>query len=63
MNKDHKKTRQVRAGDKFKQVFNEDWDEAEDTTLGSNTIFAQNKNVKLLFGKGHLGGMDDDLKA
>lgn len=42
-------------------MFVEDWDVSEDTTLGANSLPVQRKDVKLLFGKGQLGGIEDEF--
>jgi ATP-dependent RNA helicase DDX23/PRP28 len=41
-------------------VFNFDWDTKEDTSVDINPLYAKRYDPKLLFGKGHLGGVDVD---
>lgn len=50
----------IKPSDKFKQVFNFDWDPTEDTSIDINPLYNQRHETKLLFGKGHLGGLDHD---
>ena len=58
--KDDKK-RQIRTGgDKFKQVFLFDWDANEDTSQDINPLYAKKHNPKILFGKGYMGGIDQN---
>ena len=46
------------GGDKFRQVFKEDWDASEDTSVDVNPLYARRKDPVLLFGKGYVGGVD-----
>ena len=39
-----------------------DWDPSEDTSVDVNPLYAQRKDPKLLFGKGHVGGVDQELQ-
>ena len=50
-----------RSGDKFRQVFKEDWDAAEDTSIDINPLYRHRKDPQLLFGKGFVGGVDQEL--
>lgn len=50
----------VKQGDKFKQVFNFEWDNKEDTSVDINPLYAKKYEAKLLFGKGFKGGADQD---
>ena len=50
------------GGDKFRQVFKEDWDASEDTSIDINPLYAKRENPKLLFGKGFVGGVDHDYQ-
>ena len=49
-----------RSGDKFRQVFKEDWDACEDTSIDINPLYSQRKDPRLLFGKGFVGGVDQE---
>lgn len=51
-----------RSGDKFRQVFKEDWDAAEDTSIDINPLYIHRKDPQLLFGKGFVGGVDQELQ-
>ena len=50
-----------RMGDKFRQVFKEDWDASEDTSIDINPLYQNRKDPLLLYGRGKMGGMDQDL--
>ena len=56
--KDKKKL--PRSGDKFKQVFLFEWDAKEDTSHDINPLYAKKHEPKILFGKGFMGGVDQD---
>ena len=51
-----------RSGDKYKQEFKMDWDPGEDTSIDVNPLYAQRKDPKLLFGKGYVGGVDQEFQ-
>ena len=57
--KDEKK-RSLKPGDKFKQVFVFDWDANEDTSKDINPLYAKKHEPKILFGKGFMGGVDQN---
>ena len=54
------KKRVIKTGDKFKQVFEFNWDPKEDTSIDINPLYSQRVDPKLLFGKGFMGGVDRD---
>jgi ATP-dependent RNA helicase DDX23/PRP28 len=54
------KKRVIRHGDKFKQVFMMDWDASEDTSQDINPLYANKHDPKILFGKGFIGGLDQN---
>jgi hypothetical protein len=56
LNKERKQL--TRPGDKFRQVFKEDWEPTEDTSIDSNPLYMNRANAALLFGKGSIGGVD-----
>ena len=49
------------GGDKFRQVFKEDWDACEDTSIDINPLYAKRKDPRLLFGRGFVAGVDQEL--
>eukprot|EP00347_Sterkiella_histriomuscorum_P020962 403335789 len=57
------KKRVIKPSDKFKQVFHFAWDASEDTSKDINPLYNQRHDPKLLFGKGHLGGLDLEAQA
>ena len=61
LNKDLKK-KPVRNSDKFRQVFTEDWDINDDTSIDINPLYAKRQDPKLLFGKGFVAGVDHDAQ-
>jgi ATP-dependent RNA helicase DDX23/PRP28 len=52
------KKRIVKPSEKFKNVFNFEWDNAEDTSVDTNPLYANRQDPTLLFGKGKLAGAD-----
>ena len=60
INKERKKVN--RPGDKFKQVFTEDWDASEDTSRDQNSLYMNRQAPVLLHGKGFVGGVDRELQ-
>jgi ATP-dependent RNA helicase DDX23/PRP28 len=50
-----------KPGDKFRQVFTEDWDASEDTSKDINPLYQNKANPSLLFGKGFVGGVDQEV--
>jgi ATP-dependent RNA helicase DDX23/PRP28 len=61
LNKDIKK-KPIRTGDKFRQVFTEDWDANDDTSKDVNPLYAMRRDPKLLFGKGFVAGVDHEAQ-
>ena len=55
-----KEQKRVRTGDKFRQVFREDWDAKEDTSVDINPLYRNRKDASLMFGRGHLGGVETE---
>ena len=58
MDQRNKIQRRIGGGDKFRQVFKEDWDACEDTSVDINPLYAKRKDPKLLFGRGFVAGVD-----
>lgn len=54
------KKKVIKHGDKYKQVFLFDWDAKEDTSKDINPLYAQKHDPKILFGKGFMGGVDQE---
>ena len=54
------KRRVIKPSDKFRQVFEFEWDASEDTSRDINPLYAQRYEPKLLFGKGYMGGVDQE---
>lgn len=54
------KKKMIKPSDKFKQVFLFDWDASEDTSKDINPLYNQRHEPKLLYGKGHMGGIDPE---
>jgi ATP-dependent RNA helicase DDX23/PRP28 len=49
----------IKPSEKFKNVFNFDWDPSEDTSAGLiNSLFRNENEPHLLFGRGIRGGVD-----
>lgn len=58
MNKIKKKIL-IKPSEKFKNVFNFDWDAADDTAAGAiNKLYKTSKEPNILFGRGLRGGVD-----
>lgn len=57
-----KTQKRLGGGDKFRQVFKEDWDACEDTSVDINPLYAQRKDPRLLFGRGFVAGVDQDFQ-
>lgn len=60
LNRSKQKSRM--GGDKFRQVFKEDWDASEDTSVDHNPLYAHRKDPNLLFGRGFVAGVDQDAQ-
>ena len=58
---DRLKVQRRLGGDKFRQVFKEDWDACEDTSVDINPLYAKRKDPKLLFGRGFVAGVDQSF--
>jgi ATP-dependent RNA helicase DDX23/PRP28 len=58
LNKD--KRRIIRPSEKFRNIFNFDWDASEDTSIGVTPIIKSSSTSEphLLFGRGMRGGFD-----
>jgi ATP-dependent RNA helicase DDX23/PRP28 len=56
LNRDKRKS--IKPSDKFKNVFNFDWNESEDTSHDINPIYQNRLEPHLLFGKGIKAGFD-----
>jgi ATP-dependent RNA helicase DDX23/PRP28 len=56
MNKEKKKI--LKPSEKFKNIFNFEWDPSEDTSQDINPIYAKKHEPQLLFGRGFRGGVD-----
>lgn len=54
------KRKVIKPGDKFKQVFVFEWDASEDTSQDINPLYAKKHDPKILFGKGYMGGVDQN---
>ena len=46
------KKRMLKPSEKFKNIFNFDWDVTEDTSVDYNPIYINRMNTNFLFGRG-----------
>ena len=53
----HKK-KMLKPSEKFKNIFNFEWDKSEDTSHDFNPIYKNRLQVNLLFGRGTKAGYD-----
>ena len=56
LNKEKKKV--LKPSEKFKNIFNFEWDSSEDTSMDPNPIYQQRMEPNLLFGRGFQAGFD-----
>jgi ATP-dependent RNA helicase DDX23/PRP28 len=61
LNKERKKVN--RPGDKFKQVFSDTWDAADDTSRDAFSLYSNRNAPILLHGKGFVGGVDREFQS
>lgn len=52
------KKRILKPSEKFKNIFNFEWDTTEDTAIDYNPIYNHRMEANLLFGRGIKGGFD-----
>ena len=48
----------IKPSEKFKNIFNFDWDKEEDTLVDINPLYKNQYQPHLLFGRGNVGGYD-----
>ncbi len=48
----------IKPSEKFRNIFNFDWDKAEDTSYDINPLYANRLEPNLLFGRGLVAGCD-----
>jgi len=56
LNKEKKKLQ--KPSEKFKNIFNFEWDNSEDTSNDTNPLYNKRLEPHLLFGRGYIAGMD-----
>ena len=56
LNKEKKKI--LKPSEKFKNIFNFEWDKTEDTSIDYNPLYANRMEGNLLFGRGIRAGYD-----
>lgn len=52
------KKRMLRPSEKFKNIFNFEWDKSEDTSVDYNPLYKKRMQENLLFGRGIKAGFD-----
>ncbi len=52
------KKKMIKPSEKFRNIFNFDWDKAEDTSYDINPLYAKRLEPNLLFGRGLVAGCD-----
>ena len=57
-----KNYKRLGGGEKGRQVFKEDWDACEDTSVDINPLYAKRKDPRLLFGRGFVAGVDQEIQ-
>ena len=53
-----KKAKMIKPSEKFRNIFNFEWDESEDTSYDANPLYNNPHFKGPLFGKGIIGGVD-----
>ncbi len=48
----------VKPSEKFKQVFQFEWDASDDTSKDSNSLYSKRANINALYGRGYIAGVD-----
>ena len=56
LNKERKKL--LKPSEKFKNIFNFDWDPTDDTSIDTNPLYANKHESAFLFGRGLRAGVD-----
>ncbi len=48
----------IKPSEKFKQVFQFEWDASDDTSKDSNPLYSKRANINALYGRGYIAGID-----
>ncbi len=53
-----KERKLIKPSEKFKQVFQFEWDASDDTSKDSNPLYSKRANINALYGRGYIAGID-----